>query len=146
MKVCCVKNLFMAFTSHTQATQFTAESHFCYFLLLNRSRKVKQPLAICASGTQTTSNPKRWGSRASRDRTACLSQAHPPSCASKNHCGESTDQLPAEITDRNAGRQRICKRVNLFKTIDFFKWVFNQDFLLFFSSASKNLFNRNPLL
>ncbi len=85
---------------------------------------------------ETTSNPEQWGSKASGGRTACLSRAHPLSSASKNHCGESKEQLLAEMPDRNAWRQRICKRMDLFKTLDVLKWFFDLDFLLFLSSAS----------
>lgn len=117
MKVCCVMNLFMGFIPLThkllnlQLNLISAT--FCSWTVAG---KLNSHWPFMLQGhRKTTSNPERWGSRASSDRTACLSRAHPPCSASKNHCGESTEQLPAEMPDKNAGRQRICKRVNLFK-------------------------------
>lgn len=113
MKVCCVMNLFMGFIPLLNLQPNLISATFCSWTVAG---KLNSHWPFMLQGhRKTTSNPEQWGSRASRDRTACLSQAHPPCSASKNHCGESTGQLPAEMPDKNAGRQRICKRVNLFK-------------------------------
>lgn len=115
MKVCCVMNLFMGFISLThkllnlQLNLISAT--FCSWTVAG---KLNSHWPFMLQGhRETTSNPERWGSRASRGRTACLSRAHPPCSASKNHCGESTEPLPAECLtrmqgDREFAREWIC--------------------------------------
>lgn len=129
MKVCCVMNLFMGFIPLThkllnlQLNLISAT--FCYWTVAG---KLNSHWPFMLQGhRKTTSNPERWGSKASRERTACLSQAHPPCSVSKNHCGESTGQLPAEMPDKNAGRQNLQEWICLKKMMSwngFSIWIF----------------------